>query len=220
MTIKLLAYYGAFPPGSLLTLDSATEAAMIADNQATATLTGGVVYEPPGNSPPAWPSDLTALEVAAVQALIAQGNGYEPTIGSSVTQRITLDEGSDVDHAEVILTFNCGPAGDIAIASERLAAADSRADVVKTAITGATANGALLSFSLPDGLTSLYVARKGESAYTLAAGATATAAQAVAALWSGTLALRYATVNIGNSYVGGGSNKRYRDLIVTGYVGV
>lgn len=177
------------------------------------------VGEVPTNDPAGQPLRLTAAQVQAVQLLISQGNGYEPTIGTAVTQRVTIDEGSDADHAEILLTFNCGPLGDIAIASERFASADSRADVVKTAITGATPSGALLSFSLPDGLTSLYVARRGEASYTLAAGATVTAAEAVAALWSGTLALRYATVNIGNSYVGGGSNKRYRDLIVTGYVG-
>jgi hypothetical protein len=163
---------------------------------------------------------LTAAQVQAVQALVSQGNGYEPTIGSAVTQRITVDEGSDADHAEILLTFNAGPGGDIAIASERFASADSRADVIKTLVTGATADGALLSFSLPDGLTSLFVARHGESSYTQAAGSTATAAEAVAALWSGALPLRYCTVNIGGPYTSGGSNNRYRDIVVTGYVGV
>lgn len=163
---------------------------------------------------------LTAAQVQAVQTLVSQGNGYEPTIGSAVTQRITVDEGSDTDHAEILLTFNCGPTGDIAIASERLANADGRAEVVKTLITGAAASGALLSFSLPDGLTSLFVARRDGSSYTQAAGATVTGTQAVAALWDGALALRYATVNIGGPYTGGGTNKRYRDIVVTGFVGV
>lgn len=163
---------------------------------------------------------LTAAQVQAVQDLVSQGAGYEPTIGSVVTQRVTVNEGSDADHAEILLTFNAGPAGDIAIASERFAAADTRADVIKTLVTGATADGALLAFALPDGLTSLFVARRGESSYTLAAGATVTAAESVAALWAGALNLRYCTVNVGGPYKSGGSNNRYRDLVITGYAGV
>jgi hypothetical protein len=156
---------------------------------------------------------------AAGQAVPLGGSlvaGYEPTIGGAFQQRITIDEGSDAAHAEIILTFNAGPTGDIAIASERLANADTRADVVKTAITGATTNGALLQFSLPDGLTSLFVARKGGASYTQAAGASTTASQAVAATWSGALGLKAATVNIGGRY---GAGNRFRDVIVTGYIG-
>lgn len=43
MSIRLLATYDGFPPQSILTLDSALETALIADGNASATLTGGVV---------------------------------------------------------------------------------------------------------------------------------------------------------------------------------
>lgn len=164
-------------------------------------------------------SALSAAQVQAVRLLVSQGAGYEPVIGSAVTMRMTVDEGSDADHAEILLTFNAGPAGDVAIASERLANADARVDVVKTLLTGAAADGAVLGFSLPNGLQNLYVARAGEAAYTEAAGATITAAQAACARWDAGLQLRYCTVTIGGPYTGGGSNGRYRDIVVTAFVG-
>lgn len=163
---------------------------------------------------------LTPEQVLAVMAIISQGAGYEPTIGSAVTQRITLDEGSDIDHAELLFTFNAGPVGDIAIASQRFQDADSNAQVIKTLITGATAAGGLFSFYFPNGLTNAFLARNGESSYSQAAGATITAAQAVMATWDGALGLKYCTVNVGGPYVGAGSNNRYRDIVITGYSGV
>jgi hypothetical protein len=48
MTVKLLGSWGAQPAGTLFTSDAATEAAMITAKVATADLTGGVVYAPPG----------------------------------------------------------------------------------------------------------------------------------------------------------------------------
>lgn len=229
MTVKLLTPRGDYPAGALYTNTAATEAALVAAKEATTDLTGGISWPPPGQ-PQVVPVTATRDPATGVTTLQAGGEavsvgerygaGYEPTIGGVVTQRITVDEGSDANHAEIILTFNAGPSGDIAIASERLANADSRADVVKTGITGATADGAILPFSLPNGLTSLYIARKGGASYTQASGAVATASQAVAALWSGAIPLRYATVNIGSSYTGGGTNRRYRDIVVTGYLGV
>lgn len=47
MTIKLLAAYGPYPINSIVTLDAGTEAGLIAANQATSTLTGGVPYTAP-----------------------------------------------------------------------------------------------------------------------------------------------------------------------------
>jgi hypothetical protein len=163
---------------------------------------------------------LTPTQAAAVARLVSQGNGYEPTIGSTVTMRVTVDAGSDVDHAEVLFTFNAGPTADIAIASERFTNADARADVIKTALTGAAADGGVYSFSLPSGLTNAWVALRGSGPYTLASGATTTLLQAVAANWSGSLGLKYCTMTVGGPYVGGGTNKRYRDIIITGFVGV
>jgi lysophospholipase L1-like esterase len=53
MTIKLLSQWGVQPAGTLYSTDAVTEAAMIAAGQATATLTGGFVWVPPGSSAPA-----------------------------------------------------------------------------------------------------------------------------------------------------------------------
>lgn len=50
MTVKLLSQWGEQPAGTLFTADPTTEAAMIAANHASSTLTGGVVWVPPGGS--------------------------------------------------------------------------------------------------------------------------------------------------------------------------
>lgn len=47
MTIKLLAQYGRAPAGSIITLDSATEAALIAQGQATSNFAGGTPWTDP-----------------------------------------------------------------------------------------------------------------------------------------------------------------------------
>ena len=44
MTIRLLAAYGIYPQNAIITIDSPTEAGLIASGQASATLTGGVAY--------------------------------------------------------------------------------------------------------------------------------------------------------------------------------
>ena len=46
MTIRLLAAYGNYPPNALLTLDAASEAALVAQGEASTNLTGGSVYTP------------------------------------------------------------------------------------------------------------------------------------------------------------------------------
>jgi hypothetical protein len=47
MTIKLLCGRGKFPAGAIVTLDAGTEAGLIAANQASADLTGGMKYVEP-----------------------------------------------------------------------------------------------------------------------------------------------------------------------------
>ncbi|USX25787.1 hypothetical protein NHH73_24940 [Oxalobacteraceae bacterium OTU3CINTB1] len=47
MTIRLLAAYGIYPANAIVTIDSGTEAGLIAAKMASANLTGGVVYVPP-----------------------------------------------------------------------------------------------------------------------------------------------------------------------------
>ena len=51
MTIKLLAPYGNAPANAIVTLAAATETALIAAGQATATLTGGVAWTDPFAAP-------------------------------------------------------------------------------------------------------------------------------------------------------------------------
>ena len=51
MTVKLLRHYDQQPAGTLITLDATTEAALIAIGDATANLTGGVVWAPFTGSP-------------------------------------------------------------------------------------------------------------------------------------------------------------------------
>lgn len=58
MTVALLSVWGSQPPGTLYTSDAATEAAMIARGQATATLTGAVAWLPAEGSA----TDSTAVE--------------------------------------------------------------------------------------------------------------------------------------------------------------
>ena len=73
MTIKLLAAYGKYPPNAIITLDSATEAGLIAAAQATATLTGGVVWTDPNVSNVL---RLTQLAIAAAQAAFDATGGF------------------------------------------------------------------------------------------------------------------------------------------------
>jgi len=87
MTIKLLAFYGPTPPGSLLTLDATTEAALVAASQATTNLTGGVVWTPPGNSPA---SSLPVLASAStpggpLDTLTAGGQSLGSVSGGSIS---------------------------------------------------------------------------------------------------------------------------------------
>lgn len=71
MAIKLLAFYGSYPPGALISLDAGTEAAMIANKQASADLSGSSAWVPPGNSPgqnlaPIGSGQLAALSLGAL----------------------------------------------------------------------------------------------------------------------------------------------------------
>jgi len=60
MTIRLLARHDKYTANTIVTLDAATEAGLIAAKQATADLTGGVPYV----APPAAPNQLYPLQVA------------------------------------------------------------------------------------------------------------------------------------------------------------
>lgn len=66
MSIKFLTPYGPYPANSIVTLDAATEAALVADKVATTTLTGGVAYTPASNgaSSPAAQAYASSVSVA------------------------------------------------------------------------------------------------------------------------------------------------------------
>lgn len=70
MTVKLLAQWGDQPPGTLYVgATTGTETAMIAAGQATADLSGAVVWVPPGNSPSS--NDTSALLISTFPVGIA-----------------------------------------------------------------------------------------------------------------------------------------------------
>lgn len=79
MTIKILGQYGQVPANSLLTLDSVTEAALVASGQASFNLQGGVVWSPPGNSPGSWVDAFTAAQAAALTSVIVKPYPEVPT---------------------------------------------------------------------------------------------------------------------------------------------
>jgi len=87
MTIRLLAAYGKYPCNAIVTLDSATEAGLIAAKQALADLTGGSAYVAPAPQKQSFPVmgevDLTGgirtlavLTQAQYDALVA-GSGVD-----------------------------------------------------------------------------------------------------------------------------------------------
>ena len=79
MTVKLNAFYGAQPPGTLLTTDLATETALVAAGQATFTLTGGTAWPvTPGAS--SGPGSLSTPQATAVAAQVAVGGFQGPTL--------------------------------------------------------------------------------------------------------------------------------------------
>lgn len=86
MTVKLLTTWGDRPAGTLFTADSATEAAMVSGKVATATLTGGVVWQPPGGQT-SGPGSLSTSQLAALVsnnaarlgAVAAGANSIDPT---------------------------------------------------------------------------------------------------------------------------------------------
>lgn len=70
MTIKLLAQYGRAPAGVIVTLDSATETALVAAKQASTDLTGGAPWTDPYTLP-ASSANLLPSEVSAVRSVLS-----------------------------------------------------------------------------------------------------------------------------------------------------
>jgi len=113
MTVALLSAWGGQPPGTLYTSDSATEAAMIANKVATATLTGAVTWTPNGGSSNARP--FTSAEQTALQSLVsgAGGSQYGYPLSLLDTSNISLWNdlaGSGVTASvDTSVTFNGQP---------------------------------------------------------------------------------------------------------------
>lgn len=162
---------------------------------------------------------LTLSDGSRLPLSIMAGTPHEPMIAAVVNQVLTVDAGSDADHAELLWTFNATTGdpdtADTALMSARFSDPDGNAEVVKSAIDGATA-GAALGYS-SSGFTMVHFALRGAGPYTAAAGATCTALQAVLMKWADSLNVTVVEIRVGTSYVGAGSNKRYRQITVTGY---
>lgn len=96
MTIKLLACYGPYQPGTILTLDSATETALIAANQATSDTTGGAVPSPqPKLFPTADINDV--IGIYATLGALPAASGYinaHAAVGSAAPYTIYRSDGS------------------------------------------------------------------------------------------------------------------------------
>lgn len=151
---------------------------------------------------------------------IMTGTPIEPKVAAAWEQIVELDHGSDADHVEILLTLNATTGDpdtpDTAIASARFTSPDSNAEVVKTEIDGASA-GAVMAWYAPGGITCLHFGLRGAGPYTVAAANTLTALQMVVMTWANSLAVNTVEVRVGSSTVGGGANKRYRSITVTGY---
>lgn len=86
MTIKLLCGRGKFPANAIVTLDAPTEAGLIAAKQATADLTGGVVYVPPAIPNQRYP----------VQVEVDSTGGSVGIVGGAMAKPLSLGLGSPV----------------------------------------------------------------------------------------------------------------------------
>lgn len=149
------------------------------------------------------------------------GTGYSPLIGGSPLKAVVLDEGSDATHAKLLYTFNAyggdPDTSDVALMSARFNAGSSNAEVIDLNIAGGSAGAIVIHGPSSGHITMIHLAREDSGAYTEAAGATITARQAVLAHWPESQLIRSVMLYIGESYVGGGSNQRYREIIVVGF---
>lgn len=193
-----------------------TTAANLAALAAAGTLTPGAFYIDETGQMYLATSASTYMPLAAVI-----GTGYSPMIASSPLKSVVLDEGSDTTHAKLLYTFNCyagdPEASDVALMSARFNAADTNEEVIDLNIAGGSAGAIVIHGPSSGYITMIHLAREDSGAYTEAAGATITARQAVLAKWSEGDAIVSVMLYIGESYVGGGSNQRYREIIVVGF---
>lgn len=183
------------------------EVERVREGGAGTTTVGGVAY-------------LVLPNGGLMPLAIMAGTPHESTVAGVVQQVVSLDHGSDGDHVEIMLTLNANTGDpdtpDTALASARFSAPDANAEVVKTGIIGASA-GTVLAFHAPSGITMLHFGLRGAGPYTNAAANVLTALQMVVMKFAAALGVDTVEVRIGSATVGGGTNKRYRTITVTGY---
>lgn len=191
-------------------------AAGIAADAASGNLVAGSIYIDENGFLYLATSTSAYVPLAAVV-----GTGYSPLIGGSPLKAVVLDEGSDAAHAKLLYTFNCyagdPEVSDVDLMSARFNAASTNEEVVDLNIAGGSAGAIVIHGPSSGYITMIHLAREDSGAYTEAAGATITAREAVLAQWLEADAIVSVMLYIGESYVGGGSNQRYREIIVVGF---
>lgn len=149
------------------------------------------------------------------------GTGHSPLIGGSPLKAVLLDEGSDAAHAKLLYTLNCyagdPDTSDVDLMSTRFNEADTNEEVIDLSITGGSAGSIVVHGPSSGYITMIHLAREDSGAYTEAAGATITARQVVLAKFDSSLLVTSIILYIGESYAGGGSNQRYREIVVVGF---
>lgn len=147
------------------------------------------------------------------------GTPHEPKINGVPEQSVEIDAGSDIDHAEIIVTLQATTgsldAADEALASSRLANCTTNADVINTGISGGSP-GTVIPCRASI-ITQMHIGLCGETAYTTAAGNIVTLAEMVLLQWDSALAIVAVRISAGESHDDGGSNQRKRQLTVVGY---
>lgn len=154
---------------------------------------------------------------------LAGGTIRAPLLAGVAQMVVNVDAGSDVAHAQVILTWNAngGTAAPDTInntlASDRFRAASTNALVVRTGVAGDT-GGKTLSFESEAGvnLTTLHVGliSNGASPYSVAASNTVTALEMVPLTFPNERNVVAARVLLAPHT---GTNNRARQIIVIGY---
>lgn len=148
------------------------------------------------------------------------GTGEAPKIAGVYNMLVQLDAGSDINHAKLLYTWNCTTGDpdteDTALASSRFNATGN-AEVIDLNLSGGSAGSIVVHSPSSGAITMVHLAFAGGGTYTQAAGGTVTGTQMVLCKWDSTLGITAAILYIGDSYAGGGSNQRYRQIVVVGF---
>lgn len=161
---------------------------------------------------------LTLSDGSLMPLSIMSGTPHEPEVAGVVQQVVSLDHGSDADHVEILMTFNCTTGDpdtpDTDLASARFTSPDSNAEVIKTGVIGES-GGYVEAYAAS--ITTLHFGLRGAGPYTVAAANILTALQMVVMTFAASLNINVVEIRMGSSTVGAGANKRYRTITVTGY---